>query len=40
MNDTGDFLSQIMGLDMMKKLYDERVCEAYWRIPIVIEISY
>ena len=31
MNDTGDFSSQIMGLDMMKKLYDERVCEAYWR---------
>ena len=29
MNDTGDFSSQIMGLDMMKKLYDERVCEAY-----------
>ena len=29
MNDTGDFSSQIMGLDMMKKLYGERVCEAY-----------
>ena len=28
MNDTGDFSSQIMGLDMMKKLYDEQVCEA------------
>ena len=29
MNDTSDFSSQTMGLDMMKKLYDEQVCEAY-----------
>ena len=28
MNDTGDFSSQIMGLDIMKKLYDEWVYEA------------